>query len=136
MVKHHHLHFVHVERGVFSVCESISTWVRNKTTATNIAGNEVTVLEHVNINNMKVKQYFYETKCLENPSGNTKCLGIDARTWSSYCKNVETYVRALTSFESKVTWSLIRINAECVCFKLFFNILSIPNDHFYKTALV
>ncbi|XP_016531609.1 nerve growth factor-like, partial [Poecilia formosa] len=46
------------ERGVFSVCESISTWVRNKTTATNIAGNEVTVLEHVTVDSRKLKQYF------------------------------------------------------------------------------
>uniref|UniRef100_A0A3B3VJV4 Nerve growth factor-related domain-containing protein n=1 Tax=Poecilia latipinna TaxID=48699 RepID=A0A3B3VJV4_9TELE len=103
------------ERGVFSVCNSISNWVLNKTNATDMAGREVTVLDHVTINNIKMKQYFFETTCHDDPSGNSRCLGIDARKWSSHCKNAHIFVRALTSFESNVAWRFIRINAECVC---------------------
>lgn len=102
-------------RGVFSVCESISVWVGNKTKATDISGNEVTVLPNVNINNVNKKQYFFETMCYNANLGMTSCLGIDARHWNSYCTNSHTFVRALTSFKNLVAWRLIRINVACVC---------------------
>ncbi|KAM8914554.1 nerve growth factor isoform 2-T4 [Spinachia spinachia] len=102
-------------RGVFSVCESISDWVGNKTKATDIYGHEVTVLPHVNINNVNKKQYFFETTCHSERAGSSGCLGIDARNWNSYCTNSHTFVRALTSFKNLVAWRLIRINVACVC---------------------
>nr|XP_020480505.1 nerve growth factor-like [Monopterus albus] len=102
-------------RGVYSVCESISVWVGNKTKATDISGNEVTVLPAVNINNVNKKQYFFETTCQSSQSGGSSCLGIDARHWNSYCTNSHTFVRALTSFNNLVAWRLIRINVACVC---------------------
>ncbi|XP_031157969.1 nerve growth factor [Sander lucioperca] len=102
-------------RGVYSVCESISVWVGNKTKATDISGNEVTVLPDVNINNVNKKQYFFETTCHSARSGSSGCLGIDARHWNSYCTNSHTFVRALTSFKKLVAWRLIRINVACVC---------------------
>lgn len=102
-------------RGVYSVCESISVWVGNKTKATDISGNEVTVLPDVNINNVNKKQYFFETTCHSAPTGGSGCLGIDTRHWNSYCTNSHTFVRALTSFRNLVAWRLIRINVACVC---------------------
>ncbi|XP_014021576.1 nerve growth factor [Salmo salar] len=102
-------------RGVYSVCESISVWVGNKTKATDISGNEVEVLPDVNINNVKKKQYFFETTCRGARGGSTGCLGIDGRHWNSYCTNSHTFVRALTSFKNLVAWRLIRINVACVC---------------------
>lgn len=102
-------------RGVYSVCESISVWVGNKTKARDISDNEVTVLPDVNINNVNKKQYFFETTCQSSTSGNSGCLGIDARHWNSYCTNSHTFVRALTSFKKLVAWRLIRINVACVC---------------------
>lgn len=102
-------------RGVYSVCESVSVWVGNKTKATDISGNEVTVLPNVNINNVNKKQYFFETTCHGAHSGGSGCLGIDSRRWNSYCTNSHTFVRALTSFENLVAWRLIRINVACVC---------------------
>ncbi|XP_071398427.1 nerve growth factor [Centroberyx affinis] len=102
-------------RGVYSVCESISVWVGNKTKATDISGNEVTVLPDVNINNVNKKQYFFETTCHSAHSGSSGCLGIDARHWNSYCTNSHTFVRALTSFKDLVAWRHIRINVACVC---------------------
>ncbi|XP_036388102.1 beta-nerve growth factor-like [Megalops cyprinoides] len=105
-------------RGVYSVCESISNWVGNKTKATDITGNEVTVLPDVRINNIVKKQYFFETTCRgarkPGPAG-ASCLGIDSRHWNSYCTNTHTFVLAMTSFKSLVAWRLIRINAACVC---------------------
>lgn len=102
-------------RGVYSVCESVSTWVGNKTKATDITGREVTVLPYVNINNVTKKQYFFETTCNSDRSGSSGCLGIDARHWNSTCTNSHTFVRALTTFENLVAWRLIRINVACVC---------------------
>ncbi|CAJ1050263.1 nerve growth factor [Xyrichtys novacula] len=102
-------------RGVYSVCESISVWVGNKTKATDISGNEVTVLPDVNINNVNKKQYFFETTCHSARPGSSGCLGIDAKHWNSYCTNSHTFVRALTSFKNLVAWRLIRINVACVC---------------------
>lgn len=102
-------------RGVYSVCESISVWVGNKTKATDISGHEVTVLPDVNINNVNKKQYFFETTCHSTRSGSSGCLGIDARHWNSYCTNSHTFVRALTSYQNLVAWRLIRINVACVC---------------------
>uniref|UniRef100_H3DLQ5 Nerve growth factor b (beta polypeptide) n=2 Tax=Tetraodon nigroviridis TaxID=99883 RepID=H3DLQ5_TETNG len=102
-------------RGVYSVCESVSVWVGNKTKAMDISGNEVTVLPNVTINNVNKKQYFFETTCHSAHSGSSGCLGIDTRHWNSNCTNSHTFVRALTSFKNLVAWRLIRINVACVC---------------------
>uniref|UniRef100_A0A8C6T7I6 Nerve growth factor b (beta polypeptide) n=1 Tax=Neogobius melanostomus TaxID=47308 RepID=A0A8C6T7I6_9GOBI len=102
-------------RGVYSVCDSVSNWVGNKTKATDISGNEVTVLPDVKINNVNKKQYFFETTCHTSRSGATGCLGIDSKHWNSYCTNSHTFVRALTSHENLVAWRHIRINVACVC---------------------
>lgn len=102
-------------RGIFSVCESVSFWVGNKTKATDIKGNEVMVLPDVNINNVNKKQFFFETTCHSAQPDSSSCRGIDRRHWNSYCTNSHTFVRALTSFENLVGWRLIRINVACVC---------------------
>lgn len=102
-------------RGVYSVCESTSVWVGDKTKATDISGNEVTVLPDVNINNVNKKQYFFETTCRSAHTNGSGCLGIDGRHWNSYCTNSHTFVRALTSFKNLVAWRHIRINVACVC---------------------
>ncbi|XP_064161838.1 nerve growth factor [Anguilla rostrata] len=115
-------------RGVYSVCDSVSNWVGNKTTAIDITGNEVTVLPDVRVNNIVKKQYFFETTCHvmrggggggggggRAGAGAGSCLGIDSRHWNSYCTNTHTFVLAMTSFKSLVAWRLVRINAACVC---------------------
>lgn len=126
-----------MHRGEYSVCESINTWVGNLTQATDIAGNEVTVLPNVTINNVVKKQFFYETTCRSpthrgsgtadggRPGGrggkqaakpaNSGCLGIDSRHWNSYCTNTHIFVSALTTFKERTAWRFIRINAACVC---------------------
>lgn len=126
-----------MHRGEYSVCDSINTWVVNLTRATDMGGNEVTVLPYVTINNVVKKQFFYETTCRSptqrgsgtasavksggrggkqgSKQGNSGCLGIDSRHWNSYCTNTHIYVSALTIFEEQTAWRLIRINAACVC---------------------
>ncbi|KAM4610917.1 neurotrophin-7 [Polymixia lowei] len=128
-----------MHRGEYSVCDSINNWVANLTRATDIAGNEVTVLPKVKIDNVVKKQVFYETTCRAathsvpgggggsggraggrggrqgSKSGNSGCRGIDSRHWNSYCTNTHAYVHALTTFKDKTAWRLIRINAACVC---------------------
>ncbi|XP_012731911.1 neurotrophin-7 [Fundulus heteroclitus] len=126
-----------MHRGEYSVCDSINTWVKNKTRATDISGNEVTVLSNVTINNKVKKQLFYETTCRSpthrgpgiarggrpggrggkqgSKSGNSGCLGIDSRHWNSYCTNTHIFVSALTVFKEQTAWRFIRINAACVC---------------------
>lgn len=126
-----------MHRGEYSVCDSINTWVGNLTRATDMAGNEVTVLPNVTINNVVKKQFFYETTCRSptqrglgtanagksggrggkqgSKQGNSGCLGIDSRHWNSYCTNTHIFVSALTIFKERTAWRFIRINAACVC---------------------
>ncbi|KAM9856030.1 neurotrophin-7 [Aulostomus maculatus] len=126
-----------MHRGEYSVCDSINTWVGNLTRATDIAGNEVTVLPNVTINNVVKKQFFYETTCRSpthrgsgtanggrlatrggrqgSKSGSSGCLGIDSRHWNSYCTNTHIFVSALTIHNQRTAWRFIRINAACVC---------------------
>ncbi|XP_055788727.1 nerve growth factor-like [Salvelinus fontinalis] len=114
-----------MHRGEYSVCDSISVWLGNLTKATDIAGNEVEVLPEVKIDNVRKRQFFYETTCrVATPPGGgagggagskAGCRGIDSRHWNSYCTNTHTFVRALTKFKEQTAWRLIRINAACVC---------------------
>lgn len=126
-----------MHRGEVSVCDSINTWVGNLTRATDMAGNEVTVLPFVTINNVVKKQFFYETTC-HSPthggsgaasagrpggrgrkqgtrSGSSGCRGIDSGHWNSYCTNTHIFVRAMTTFKERIAWRFIRINAACEC---------------------
>lgn len=120
-------------RGEFSVCDSENKWVVNLTRATDIMGDEVTVLPNVTINNVVKKQFFYETTCRSpthrDPGGksggqggkhgsrssNSGCRGIDSRSWNSYCTNTHIFVSALTVHQGRTAWRFIRINAACVC---------------------
>ncbi|KAM8785317.1 beta-nerve growth factor [Rhynchonycteris naso] len=102
-------------RGEFSVCDSISVWVGDKTTATDIKGKEVMVLGEVNINNSVFKQYFFETKCRDPNPVDSGCRGIDAKHWNSYCTTTHTFVKALTMDDKQAAWRFIRIDTACVC---------------------
>ncbi|NXU56496.1 NGF factor, partial [Turnix velox] len=104
-----------LHRGEFSVCDSVSMWVGDKTTATDIKGKEVTVLGEVNINNNVFKQYFFETKCREAKPVSGGCRGIDAKHWNSYCTTTHTFVKALTMEGKQAAWRFIRIDTACVC---------------------
>ncbi|XP_023996554.1 LOW QUALITY PROTEIN: neurotrophin-7-like [Salvelinus sp. IW2-2015] len=121
-----------MHRGEYSVCDSVSVWLGNLTKATDIAGNEVEVLPEVKIDNVRKKQFFYETTCrVATPPGGgagggvmgggpkagakSGCRGIDGRHWNSYCTNSHTYVLALTKSKEQMAWRLIRIHAACVC---------------------
>ncbi|NXP28632.1 NGF factor, partial [Scytalopus superciliaris] len=104
-----------LHRGEFSVCDSVSMWVGDKTTATDIKGKEVTVLGEVNINNNVFKQYFFETKCREPKPVSGGCRGIDAKHWNSYCTTTHTFVKALTMEGKQAAWRFIRIDTACVC---------------------
>ncbi|XP_051712091.1 beta-nerve growth factor isoform X2 [Oryctolagus cuniculus] len=101
--------------GEFSVCDSVSVWVGDKTTATDIKGNEVKVLGEVNINNSVFKQYFFETKCRDPNPVESGCRGIDAKHWNSYCTTTHTFVKALTTDDKQAAWRFIRIDTACVC---------------------
>lgn len=101
--------------GEFSVCDSVSVWVGNKTMATDIKGKEVMVLGEVNINNSVFKQYFFETKCRDPNPVESGCRGIDAKHWNSYCTTTHTFVRALTMDDNQAAWRFIRIDTACVC---------------------
>ncbi|XP_058034417.1 beta-nerve growth factor isoform X1 [Ahaetulla prasina] len=107
-------HPVH-NRGEYSVCDSISVWVANKTTATDIKGKPVTVMVDVNLNNNVYKQYFFETKCRNPKPVPSGCRGIDSRHWNSYCTTTHTFVKALTMEDNRASWRFIRIDTACVC---------------------
>ncbi|CAH2276186.1 neurotrophin-3 isoform X1 [Pelobates cultripes] len=103
-------------RGEYSVCDSESLWVTDKSNAIDIRGHQVTVLGEIKTGNSLVKQYFYETRCKEARPVKNGCRGIDDKHWNSQCKTSQTHVRALTSENNKlVGWRWIRIDTSCVC---------------------
>uniref|UniRef100_A0A4W5LKD3 Neurotrophin-3 n=1 Tax=Hucho hucho TaxID=62062 RepID=A0A4W5LKD3_9TELE len=105
-------------RGEYSVCDSQSTWVTDKTNAVDIRGRQVTVLGQIKTGTADsnfVKQYFYETKCRTAKPFKSGCRGIDDKHWNSQCKTSQTYVRALTQDRTSVGWRWIRIDTSCVC---------------------
>ncbi|XP_058047030.1 neurotrophin-3 isoform X2 [Ahaetulla prasina] len=103
-------------RGEYSVCDSESRWVTDKTSAVDIRGHQVTVLGEIRMGPSPVKQYFYETRCKQAKPAKSGCRGIDDKHWNSQCKTSQTFVRALTSENSKlVAWRWIRIDTSCVC---------------------
>ncbi|XP_047245251.1 neurotrophin-3 isoform X1 [Girardinichthys multiradiatus] len=103
-------------RGEYSVCDSESKWVMDKTNAVDLKGEKVTVMAKIKtIDKKEIKQFFYETKCRDHMSQRNRCRGIDDKNWNSECKTVQTFVRALTQDKSQVGWRWIRINTSCVC---------------------
>uniref|UniRef100_A0A3B4GF49 Neurotrophin-3 n=1 Tax=Pundamilia nyererei TaxID=303518 RepID=A0A3B4GF49_9CICH len=103
-------------RGEYSVCDSVSDWVMNKTLAYDIKGQRVTVLAKFKTSATKdIRQFFYETHCRTSKPVKDGCRGIDDKNWNSQCKTAQSYVRALTQFQDQVSWRWIRINTSCVC---------------------
>ncbi|XP_017549380.1 neurotrophin-3 isoform X1 [Pygocentrus nattereri] len=102
-------------RGEFSVCESESRWVTDRTTAVDTHGREVSVLTEIGMVWPSMKQYFYETSCKSSRPFKSGCQGIDDKHWNSQCKTSQTYVRALTKYNNMLSWRWIRINTACVC---------------------
>ncbi|XP_072530096.1 neurotrophin-3 [Salminus brasiliensis] len=102
-------------RGEFSVCESESRWVTDRTTAVDTHGHDVSVLTEIGMVWPGMKQYFYETSCKRSRPFKSGCQGIDDKHWNSQCKTSQTFVRALTQFDNMLRWRWIRINTACVC---------------------
>ncbi|XP_062862591.1 neurotrophin-3 [Trichomycterus rosablanca] len=102
-------------RAEYSVCDSRSRWVTDKTMAVDIHGREVSVLTEVDMVWTSMKQYFYETSCQSSKPFKSGCRGIDDKHWNSQCKTSQTYVRALTKYNNVLNWRWIRINTSCVC---------------------
>ncbi|CAJ1054268.1 neurotrophin-3 [Xyrichtys novacula] len=103
-------------RGEYSVCDSESQWVTDKTQAVDTRGDQVTVLAKIKTTaTQDIKQYFFETRCRTPRPFKGGCRGIDDKNWNSQCKTTQTYVRALTQVRNTVGWRWIRIDTSCVC---------------------
>lgn len=103
-------------RGEYSVCDSESQWVTDKSQAVDTRGDPVTVLAKIKTSaTQDIKQYFYETRCRTPRPFKGGCRGIDDKNWNSQCKTTQTYVRALTQVRNSVGWRWIRIDTSCVC---------------------
>ncbi|XP_069012659.1 neurotrophin-3 [Embiotoca jacksoni] len=103
-------------RGEYSVCDSESQWVTDKTHAVDTRGDHVTVLAKIKTSaTQDIKQYFYETRCRTARPFKGGCRGIDDKNWNSQCKTTQTYVRALAQYHNSVGWRWIRIDTSCVC---------------------
>ncbi|XP_037551960.1 neurotrophin-3 [Nematolebias whitei] len=103
-------------RGEYSVCDSESHWVIDKTQAVDHKEQSVTVLAKIKTSaTQEIKQYFYETRCRTTMPFKGGCRGIDDKNWNSQCKTTQTYVRALTQVRNSVGWRWIRIDTSCVC---------------------
>ncbi|XP_029363640.1 uncharacterized protein ntf4 [Echeneis naucrates] len=130
-------HAIDRRRGEKSVCESESVWVTDKKTAIDSHNREVTILQEIQTQAGRLKQFFYETRCrqAEQPSNSSRsrnpgtpprspgmgvagagCLGVDKKQWLSECKPKQSFVRALTKdADNKTGWRWIRIDSSCVC---------------------
>lgn len=103
-------------RGEYSVCDSESQWVTDKTQAVDTKGDIVTVLAKFKTTaTQDIKQFFYETRCRTPRPFKGGCRGIDDKNWNSQCKTTQTFVRALTKVRNSVGWRWIRIDTSCVC---------------------
>lgn len=103
-------------RGEYSVCDSESQWVIDKTHAVDTKGQQVPVLRKIKTSaTREISQYFYETRCRTPRPFRGGCRGIDDKNWNSQCKTTQTYVRALTQDGNSVRWTWIRIDTSCVC---------------------
>ncbi|XP_011611830.1 neurotrophin-3 isoform X1 [Takifugu rubripes] len=103
-------------RGEYSVCDSESQWVTDKTQAVDTRGNTVTVLAKFKTSpTQDIKQFFYETRCRTPRPFKGGCRGIDDKNWNSQCKTTQTHVRALTKLGNSLGWRWIRIDTSCVC---------------------
>lgn len=103
-------------RGEYSVCDSQSRWVTDRTEAVDDRGSLVTVLAKIRTNAREdIKQYFFETRCQSQRPSKGGCRGIDNKNWNSQCKTTQTFVRALTQVRNAVGWRWIRIDTSCVC---------------------
>lgn len=103
-------------RGEYSVCDSESQWVTDKTQAVDTRGDIVTVLAKFKTSaTQDIKQFFYETRCRTPRPFKGGCRGIDDKNWNSQCKTTQTFVRALTKVRNSVGWRWIRIDTSCVC---------------------
>lgn len=103
-------------RGEYSVCDSESQWVTDKTQAVDTRGDIVSVLAKFKTSaTQDIKQFFYETRCRTPRPFKGGCRGIDDKNWNSQCKTTQTFVRALTKVRNSVSWRWIRIDTSCVC---------------------
>lgn len=103
-------------RGEYSVCDSESQWVTDKTQAVDTRGDIVSVLAKFKTSaTQDIKQFFYETRCRTPRPFKGGCRGIDDKNWNSQCKTTQTFVRALTKVRNSVGWRWIRIDTSCVC---------------------
>ncbi|KAJ8245425.1 hypothetical protein GJAV_G00270590 [Gymnothorax javanicus] len=103
-------------RSEYSVCDSESQWVYNKTTAVDSRQRQVTVLgSFKDGRGMEVRQFFYETHCRNARPVRGGCRGIDDKHWNSQCKTAQTFVHALVVDRNAVRWRWIRINTSCAC---------------------
>lgn len=103
-------------RGEYSVCDSQSRWVTDRTEAVDDRGSLVTVLAKIRTNARDdIKQYFFETRCQSPRPSKGGCRGIDSKNWNSQCKTTQTFVRALTQVRNAIGWRWIRIDTSCVC---------------------
>lgn len=103
-------------RGEYSVCDSQSRWVTDRTEAVDDRGSLVTVMAKIRTNAKEdIKQYFFETRCQSPRPSKGGCRGIDNKNWNSQCKTTQTFVRALTQVRNSVGWRWIRIDTSCVC---------------------
>lgn len=95
-----------------SVCDSLTTWVL-KTTAEDVHGNVLELAQHIDVDGLRIQQYFYETYCLEEKCA---CKGIDTSLYTSECesKYIFAYAKTIDS-QGDRAWTLIKLRGSCNC---------------------
>lgn len=96
------------------ICPSGSEW-KMKSTAFNLYGNRVKVVQNILLHGANVSQYFYETFCLRSIH-NSGCRGIDYQVWNSSCyeSHAWTYGK-IYSDKGNIEWGVIAAKSSCSC---------------------
>ena len=94
------------------ICSQESNWVVLEH-AQDMRGRTVEIVQSIEVDNIPINQYFYETKCAIE---NIPCDAIDRSKYQSSCKNKYSLVYALVVQESgKQGWTFIRVRSSCNC---------------------
>ncbi|XP_061177259.1 uncharacterized protein LOC133185993 [Saccostrea echinata] len=95
-----------------SVCDSISEWVQLNESITQY-DLPVQVLSHRWSGGQRLKQFIYETKCVD--SGQS-CRGIDTDNFRSECVTKKIYIDAFVrDVHGDEMWAKIEVNGSCNC---------------------
>ncbi|XP_060557651.1 nerve growth factor-like [Ruditapes philippinarum] len=92
-------------------CPTRTEYVYKKT-AEDVFGDTVDVYPVIQIGNLALDQYFYETFC---DVEKCECAGVDTTKYESSCRTTHSYSYARIVKSGEIGWGLIKVRSGCSC---------------------